>query len=696
MLMFQPATAQAPAGLAKPNCQDHCGNITIPYPFGSGKDCYLEEYFDVECDETSNPPRAFLRSIKMELVNITIERGAVVKGPVISVDSSGRQEGVPVNVEGTPFTLFYNYFIAVGCNTRATLWTKNGTTEHVGCDSICSDGNSISNMWHNGVGYGEVCCQDMYFPPSLQVLNSTFELIEAKQGSDGRKLAFLADQYWFDDKIWSPQEINKLSSTVPMSLAWILNTNSLTYNKDTMDCEVFWHINSTVDIMPYGCSCSEGYEGNPYLQCRDIDECENRNNTCHGLTRCVNTEGSYKCELHPLQLTVLVIGLALGVLFLLIGAWWMTRLIKRRKCIQLKKKFFKRNGGLLLQQQLSSSDGSVRKTKVFSSNELEKATDFFNENRILGHGGQGTVYKGMLADGSIVAVKKSTIVDEEKLEEFINEVVILSQISHRNVVRLFGCCLETDVPLLVYEFIPNGTLSQYLHEQNDDFTLSWESRLRIASEAAGAISYLHSTASIPIYHRDIKSTNILLDEKYRAKVSDFGISRSVSIDQTHLTTKVQGTFGYLDPEYFRTSQLTEKSDVYSFGVVLVELLSGKKPIFLTHSLETMSLAEHFIELMEDGRLFDIIDAQVKGDCTEEEAIVIANLAKRCLDFNGRNRPTMREVAMELEGILLSRNGINIQQIVEVDNSSRSTSCSSFEIGIDLPLDCKPSISSGTW
>jgi len=349
-----------------------------------------------------------------------------------------------------------------------------------------------------------------------------------------------------------------------------------------------------------------------------------------------------------------------------------------------------------LQQQLSSSDGSVQKTKIFSSNELKRATDYFNENNILGHGGQGTVFKGMLADGSIVAVKKSKIVDEDKLEEFINEVVILSQINHRNVVRLLGCCLETEVPLLAYEFIPNGTLSKYLHEQNEDFALSWDSRLRIASEAAGAIFHLHSTASMPIYHRDIKSTNILLDEKYRAKVSDFGTSRSVSIDQTHLTTKVQGTFGYIDPEYFRTGQFTDKSDVYSFGVVLVELLSGHKPIFLTRSLETMSLAKHFIDLMDGGRLFDIIDAQVKGDCTEEEAIVIANLAKRCLDLNGRNRPTMREVAMELEGILLSRNGINIQQIGEVDNSSRSISCSSFEIGIDLPLDCKPSTSSETW
>jgi hypothetical protein len=268
MLMFQPASARAPAGLAKPNCSDHCGNISIPYPFGIGKDCYMAESFDVECNETSNPPRAFLRSIKMELVNITLERGAVVKGPVISVESLGRQEVLPLNLEGTPFTPYYNYFIAVGCNTRASLWTKNGSTEHVGCDSICSNGSSISNIrLEIGACSGKDCCQDMYLPPSLQVFNSTFELIEGKQGSDGRKLAFLADINWFDSKMKSPQEINKLPSTVPMLLTWILNNNSLTYNKDTMDCN-FWQINSTFDVMTPGCSCSKGYEGNPYLQCR--------------------------------------------------------------------------------------------------------------------------------------------------------------------------------------------------------------------------------------------------------------------------------------------------------------------------------------------------------------------------------------------------------------------------------------------
>ncbi|KAF7115778.1 hypothetical protein RHSIM_RhsimUnG0047400 [Rhododendron simsii] len=166
-----------------------------------------------------------------------------------------------------------------------------------------------------------------------------------------------------------------------------------------------------------------------------------------------------------------------------------------------------------------------------------------------------------------------------------------------------------------------GTLFDYIHDQNEDFLLTWDLRLRIATEIAGALSYLHSAASIAIYHRDIKSTNILLDEKFRTKVSDFGISRSVSVDKTHLTTAVQGTFGYLDPKYFRSNLFTEKSDVYSFGV--------------------------------ENRLYDILDAQVVKEGGKEEILAFTNIVERCLYLNGCSRPTMKEVVMELDGIRMS-------------------------------------------
>jgi serine/threonine protein kinase len=260
--------------------------------------------------------------------------------------------------------------------------------------------------------------------------------------------------------------------------------------------------------------------------------------------------------------------------------------------------------------------------------------------------GQG----GWLMERSL-QVKKSKILDEGKLRQFINEVVILSQINHRNLVKLLGCCLETEVPLLVYEFIPNGTLSQLLHSPSDELPFTWEMRLRIATEVAGALSYLHSAASIPICHRDVKSTNILLDDKYRAKVADFGTSKSVTIDQTHVTTLVQGTFGYLDPEYFQSSQFTDKSDVYSFGVVLVELLTGQKAVsFCRSEDEARSLVTYFLMSIEDNRLSGILDPQVKVQGRKEDIMMVAVLAKSCLSMKGKERPAMKEVTMVLEGI----------------------------------------------
>uniref|UniRef100_A0A803KUQ5 Protein kinase domain-containing protein n=1 Tax=Chenopodium quinoa TaxID=63459 RepID=A0A803KUQ5_CHEQI len=282
--------------------------------------------------------------------------------------------------------------------------------------------------------------------------------------------------------------------------------------------------------------------------------------------------------------------------------------------------------------------------------ELEKATDHFNEDRILGQGGHGTVYKGMLGEGRIIAVKKSNKLEEGQREEFINEVVIMSQINHRNILKLLGCCLETDVPLLVYEFIPNGTLSHHIHNPSEEFPITWKMRLQIASDSARALAYLHSSTSTLIFHRDIKSSNILLDDKYRAKLSDFGTSRSVAIDQTHVVTRVMGTFGYMDPEYFQSHQFTEKSDVYSFGVVLVELLTGQKAVRAA-SEEDRSLTSWFLSHMENSCVLDIIDSQILPEGSKEEFLAIADLAKRCLSLDGKKRPTMKEVLLEIEGVL---------------------------------------------
>ncbi|KAG5552077.1 hypothetical protein RHGRI_010236 [Rhododendron griersonianum] len=302
-----------------------------------------------------------------------------------------------------------------------------------------------------------------------------------------------------------------------------------------------------------------------------------------------------------------------------------------------------------MKQKISSIEGtSVDSSKFFTAEELKKATNNYAENQIIGHGGYGVVYKGILPDQCVVAIKKSKVMDANQVEQFINELLIVTQVNHRNVVKLLGCCFESEVPELVYEYIPNGTLFEHIHKTLSRLTL--EDRLRIAAEAAGALSYLHSAASIPIIHRDVKSANILLDGNYVAKMADFGASRLVPLDQTQLTTLVQGTLGYLDPEYLHTGQLNEKSDVYSFGVVLEELLTGKKPICLERSAGERNLATYFLVSMKENRLYQILEPRVVKEGTLEQLQAIAVLVKRCLYVKSEERPTMKEVAMELESL----------------------------------------------
>ncbi|ONI06296.1 hypothetical protein PRUPE_5G051600 [Prunus persica] len=715
-------TSAASLPIAKPNCTTHCGDVAIPYPFGIGpsKDCYLDKWFQIDCRHTNSTTSAnysrqvpFLKSVNLELLSISpFEDGSgtqsvQVKNPITFFSCKGKETRQPQNLTGSPFiySQTYNTFIAVSCDLFALMRSDHGTL--AGCWSICRNntGGDFSTCYK-----GIDCCEG--FLPSYELTNFSIEIPSNSSTSDPMgdcKYAFLVDSS-FMNNLTNFEDVKDMDS-VPVVLDWMLNVDDygerfsegfrekpdLTGNQSTPFCTN--DSTSQYNRNTMTCICPPGMEGNPYLLqlCQDIDECKDIV-TCMSDNACENFVGGYRCYSNTtdveceyfavgnggynntgchsritsewtsgiqFQNIILGLGSGVGLLLLLIGAWWVNKIVKKRKTIARKKMLFKRNGGLLLEQQLSSGEVNVDKIKLFNSKELEKATNNFSIDRILGHGGQGTVYKGMLVDGRIVAVKKSKMVDTSMLSEFINEVVILSQINHRNVVQIMGCCLETEVPLLVYEFIPNGTLSQYIQGQIEEFSLTWEMRLQIATEVAGALSYLHGAASVPIYHRDIKSANILLDGRYRAKIADFGTSRSISIDQTHLTTCVHGTFGYLDPEYFQSSQFTEKSDVYSFGVVLVELLTGQKPISAvtwSQEEEYRSLATYFLTSMQDDRLFNVVDARVLKEGSETEIQVVANLARRCLNLNGRNRPTMREVTSELEAVQMSRKpSISAQQ-----------------------------------
>ncbi|KAL3721760.1 hypothetical protein ACJRO7_034148 [Eucalyptus globulus] len=622
---------QASLATALVDCTQICGGVAISFPFGIGTGCFLDEWYEIVCQNGTVPilNKANLRVLDIMPPEILDKRNGMIKVSLpltyssnVSCGSNG--SSTPVSLKGSQFVFSasQNDFVAVGCNIHARMDDAESTNMSCGADN-----STVRNATCSGSnGYCPIRITSVF-----QAFTVDFQPYNKTAGENECNYTFLADRSQFMPSV---MDFNKLraSGHFPAVLEWgIANSSKAAleiYNYSSIfdvsyNCSSVSFDSAYPKAMPFlQCVCSPGFFGNPYIK----DGCK-----------------------------------ALGAPLLCLSSWRLYKYMKKRKEIKLKEKCFKRNGGLLLERELSTPEGNVEKSKLFNSKNLRKATNNFDNSRILGQGGQGTVYKGMLTDGNIVAIKKSMAIDERKIEQFINEVLILSQINHRNVVKLLGCCLETEVPLLVYEFIPNGTLYQYLHDPNAESPISWDTRLRIATEIAGALFYLHSAASIPIYHRDIKSTNILLDEKYRAKVADFGTSKSVSLDQTHVTTLVQGTFGYLDPEYFRSSQFTDKSDVYSFGVVLVELLTGQKPISSQREEEGRSLAMYFIISMEENHLFDIVDAHVSKEGKMGEIASVANLAKRCLDLSGRNRPTMKEVAMELEGIRKTQYPSDIQQ-----------------------------------
>uniref|UniRef100_A0A0E0KPH2 Protein kinase domain-containing protein n=1 Tax=Oryza punctata TaxID=4537 RepID=A0A0E0KPH2_ORYPU len=647
------------AGDPRPNCERSCGGVEIPYPFGLDPACALSG-FNLTCNTTGDGKPYFK---DVEVLGISLLEGqARMRMDIANYCYNKSSE---LDLRDTSFRLSDsgNKFTAVGCETLAYLDVNGKLT--TGCVATCQVDDLMSLT--DGVCSGIGCCQTA-ISKGLQYYGVTFDpgfnTTEIYNMSPCSYAALVeASSFNFSKNYSTSSAFNDYyRGQAPLLVDWAIGN---------VTCEVARHMSNYTCISKhseclnshngpgYICNCSNGFYGNPYLKledpgsCQDIDECKEPNKyPCYG--KCKNKHGGYTCTCPfgtrgnaysgPCDR-----GLAIGIcasllvaLTSLLGIEWIKykQRIKRQDLMRKRGEYFNLHGGQLLTDMMNI-DNNIS-FKLYDRDEIELATEGFDKMSIIGEGGQGTVFKGYNLDqvNNPVAIKKCKGFDENSRTEFTQELLILSRVNHENIVKLLGCCLQFEVPVLVYEFVPNKTLHFLIHNQNDPSIRTLEIRLKVAAESAEAFSYLHSLDH-PILHGDVKSTNILLSNNFIAKISDFGCSKIRAADGHD--DVVKGTIGYLDPEYLLKFKLTDKSDVYSFGVVLLELLTRRTPL----SKQKVSLASIFQEAMKEGLFLELIDSEILHEDNMGLIGDLARLACPCLAMTSESRPTMNRIAGEL-------------------------------------------------
>ncbi|KAL4372112.1 hypothetical protein AHAS_Ahas06G0233200 [Arachis hypogaea] len=598
--------------------QSECYGIQIPYPFGienssTGATYFLEESFELTCNSTISN----LIWDNKSVIAINVSQGQIdilISAIQICYDSRlGNPVGLtpPFEITNSLFFIISNKdikYIVVGYSTFSYLTIYSNTSGSiVVCVTQCHNIMSMDEGHCSGNG----CCM-VDIPTGMTMV--TIQVATYLYCS----YSFVVKNGYYS---FSKDHLENLPYQIlPVVFDWSVGNKTCkeSLSRGTNACKGNSTCVEAESGYGYRCQCNQGFEGNPYLHaCTDINECDRHIHICLSRDNCLNSIGSYSCFCPNGQLGN---GSVIGGCHEKIHRNMLPKIV---------------------------TEESSRTTKIFTAEQLKKATNNYDDNLVVGRGGFGTVYKELLENDKDVAIKKSKTVNPKQVEQFINEVIILSQINRRNIVKLLGCCLETEVPLLVYEFVSNGIVFDFIRNENKRNNFNWKNRLKVAAEAAGALSYLHSAASIPIVHRDVKSANIFLD----AKVSDFGTSRFIPLDQVALATMVQGTFGYLDPEFMQTSQLTEKNDVYSFGVVLAELLTGQKALSFERPEGKENLAIYF-PCLKENRLFEALQVGILNEDNKQQIVEVANVTAKCLKLKGEERPYMKEVAGELEGIIM--------------------------------------------